>query len=240
VRQSRTAAILLSGLLVLAAALLLAGTGGASAAEDGSGHVTTYAVDLRVQPDGSFEVHERIVYAFDDRGHGIERYIPVRYRYDDTHDRVTDLTDVRVSSDSGAPVDLLTEEDGDYLYLRIGEPGRLVSGTQSYDLTYTVDGVLNDRGDHVELAWNGIGDRWETYIEQAMMTVSAPAMQRARCFYGPTGSDDACGSTTLDGVAGDGEATVDFGPVSLGANEGMTVYAELPQGSVEVTSPFLF
>jgi hypothetical protein len=64
-------------------------------------------------------------------------------------------------------------------------------------------------------------------------------MQRARCFSGPTGSDDSCGSTTLDGVAGDGDPTVDFGPVSLGANEGMTVYADLPQGSVEVAPPML-
>ena len=230
---------MLSGLLALAALLVVAGTGAAAAAEDGSGHVTTYAVDLRVRPDGTLEVQERILYAFDDRGHGIERYIPVRYRYDDTHDRVVDLTDIRVSSDSGAPVDLLTEEDGDYLYLRIGDPDQLVSGTQSYDLTYTVDGVLNDREDHVELAWNGIGDRWGTAIEQATITVSAPALQQVRCFYGPTGSDDSCGSTTLDGVAGDGEATVDFGPVSLRANEGMTVYADLPQGSVEVAPPML-
>lgn len=230
---------MLSGLFALAAALLLASTGAAAAAEDGSGHVTTYSVDLRVRPDGALEVQERIVYVFDDRGHGIERYIPVRYHYDDTHDRVVDVTDIRVSSDSGAPVDLLTEEQGDDLYLRIGDPDRLVSGTQSYDLAYTVEGVLNDRADHVELAWNGIGDRWETVIEQATMTVSAPAMQRARCFSGPTGSDDSCGSTTLDGVAEDGDDTVAFGPVSLGANEGMTVYAELPPGSVEVAAPML-
>jgi len=238
VRHSRIAASL-SGLLALAAPLLLAGTGAAAAAEDGSGHVTTYAVDVRVRPDGALEVQERIVYAFDDRGHGIERYIPVRYRYDDTHDRVVDVTDVQVSSPSGAPVDLLTEEDSDDLYVRIGDPDQLVSGTQSYDLTYTVEGVLNDREDHVELAWNGIGDRWGTAIEQATITVSAPALQQVRCFYGPTGSDDSCGSTTLDGVAGDGEASVDFGPVSLGANEGMTVYADLPQGSVEVAPPML-
>jgi hypothetical protein len=50
---------------------------------------------------------EQIVYVFDDRGHGVERYIPVRYRYDDTHDRVVDLTDISGSSDSGAPVDLV-------------------------------------------------------------------------------------------------------------------------------------
>jgi Predicted membrane protein (DUF2207) len=238
VRYTRTAATLF-GLLGLATALLLAGSGSAAAAEDGSGHVTTYAVDLRVRPDGALEVQERIVYVFDDQGHGIERYIPVRYRYDDTHDRVVDVTDVRASSDSGAPVDLLTEEQGGDLYVRIGDPDQLVSGTQSYQLAYTVEGALNDREDHVELAWNAIGDRWETSIEQATMTVTAPALQRARCFYGPTGSDDSCGSTTLDGVAGDGEATVDFGPVSLQANEGMTVYADLPQGSVDVAPSML-
>jgi hypothetical protein len=68
-----------------------------------------------------------------------------------------------------------------------------VSGAQSYELAYTVEGALDDRGDHVELAWNAVGDRWVTPIEQARMTVTAPAIQGARCFYGPTGSDDSCG-----------------------------------------------
>jgi hypothetical protein len=59
VRHIRAAAML-SGLLALAALLVVAGTGAAAAAEDGSGHVTTYAVDLRVRPDGTLEVQERI------------------------------------------------------------------------------------------------------------------------------------------------------------------------------------
>lgn len=38
--------------------------------------------------------------------------------------------------------------------IKIGDPGVLVSGTQRYVISYTVDGVLNSFAEHDELYWN--------------------------------------------------------------------------------------
>ncbi|HSK26911.1 MAG TPA: DUF2207 domain-containing protein [Jiangellales bacterium] len=234
----RRAALAVAALLAVAT-LAWSGSAPAAASDDGAGFVSSWDVDLQVRPDGVLEVQERITYVFYDRGHGIRRAIPYLYRYDDTHDREVELGTVSVSSSTGAPVQLeATRQDGE-LRLRIGDPDRLISGTQVYEIGYTVDGVLNARADHDELAWNGVGDAWETPIEQATITVTAPALQQVRCFYGPTGSDQSCGSATLDGVVGAGDSSADFGPVSLERRQGMTVYADMPPDVVEVAPPVL-
>jgi len=224
---------------VLAVATALAPASTAAATDVGAGHVTDFDVDVEVRPDGVLEVHESITYAFDDRGHGILRSIPYLYRWDDRYDRETELGTVTVSSRT-APVDVEATRPEGQLVLRIGDPDRLIRGTHTYELDYTVEGALNDRGDHAELAWNGVGDEWSTRIEEARINVHAPALLGARCFNGPVGSDESCGTATRDGVAvDDGQATVAFGPEQLRAHEAMTVYADLPLGSVEVAPPVL-
>jgi Predicted membrane protein (DUF2207) N-terminal domain len=97
-----------------------------AAAADGEGHVTRYKVDLQVRRDGVLDVQERITYAFASTGHGIERFIPVRSRYDDTYDRIIKIDQVVVTSSTGAPVDLSRRNQGDYLRLRIGDPDLVV------------------------------------------------------------------------------------------------------------------
>jgi Predicted membrane protein (DUF2207) len=233
----------------LAVVTVLAPTSTAHAADVGSGHVTDFDVEVEVRPDGVLEVHESITYAFDDRGHGILRSIPYLYRWDETHDREIELGQVSVTSRT-APDDVREEREVvararparrvGILVLRIGDPDRVVHGTHTYELDYTVEGALTNRADHVELVWNGIGDEWRTRIDAATITVHAPALQRAGCYHGTVGSDESCGSATRDGVeVEDGGASVAFGPERLTAYEAMTVYAEIPPGSVEVTPPVL-
>jgi uncharacterized membrane protein YgcG len=223
----------------LAVVTILQPASTAHAAGVGSGYVTDFDVDVEIRPDGVLEVHESITYAFDDRGHGILRSIPYLYRWNDRYDRETELGTVAVSSRT-APVDVEASRHDGQLVLRIGDPERLIRGSHTYELDYTVEGALNERGDHVELAWNGVGDQWSTRIEEARINVHAPALLGARCFNGPVGSDESCGTATRDGVADDdGQVTVTFGPEQLRAYEAMTVYADLPAGSVRVAAPVL-
>jgi uncharacterized membrane protein YgcG len=226
--------------LMTGAAFLALGTAVAAAAADvGSGHVNDFDVDVEVRHDGVLEVHESITYDFDGFGHGILRSIPYRYRWDDTDDRETELGAVTVTSRT-APVDVQTARQDGQLVLRIGDPDRLIRGTHTYELDYTVAGALNDRDDHAELAWSGVGHQWRTRIDRASIQVSAPALLGARCFLGPVGSDTSCGTATRDGVeVEDGQATVAFGPERLRSFEAMTVYADLASGSVQVAPPVL-
>ena len=95
----------------------------------------------------------------------------MRVPYDDGNDRVYELTDVGVSSPTGAPSSVDRSESGGEVTLRIGDPDRTVSGRQEYVVTYTVDGALNAFDDHDELYWNAIGAEWQAPILAATATV---------------------------------------------------------------------
>jgi hypothetical protein len=210
-----------------------------AAAADGEGYVTRYTVDLQVRRDGVLDVRERISYAFSGTGHGIVRFIPVRSRYDGTYDRIIEIDQVVVTSSTGAPVDLSRRNEGGYLRLRIGDPDRVVWGEQSYLIHYTAKGALDAFAGRDQVSWNAIGDRWDTSIGSATVTVSGPQLDRVTCVYGRTGSDRSCGTEDFADSTDGFVRRASFGPVGLDANEGMTVVVELPKGLVEVPAPVL-
>jgi SsrA-binding protein len=143
--------------------------------------------------NASMMVQEQITYDFgDNQRHGIMRTIPVEFARDSTHVREYPLTDIEVSSPSGAPSDLKVDK-GPVTTLRIGNPDRTVSGVQTYVIRYTVGGVINNFADHQELYWNAIGSEWDVPIASALATVEGPAeVQQVACFEGAQGSTQQC------------------------------------------------
>ena len=83
-----------------------------------------YAVSYAVQRDGSMDVTQRIRWDFPDgeERHGIFRTIQVRAGYQDstTQYRHYELSDVEVSSPTGAPTDVDLSDFGAYEQVRIG------------------------------------------------------------------------------------------------------------------------
>jgi hypothetical protein len=60
--------------------------------------ILDYRVDLQIEADGALVVSEQIAYDFgSEERHGIFRDVPVRFRYDDRHDRVYPLHVLEVS-----------------------------------------------------------------------------------------------------------------------------------------------
>jgi hypothetical protein len=197
--------------------------------------ITTYTVDLTVNIDGSFHVRESIPYDFGtDQHHGIFRTIPVRYSYDDTHDRVVEVTNVTVSSPTGAPTDVDQSEDGGILTIRIGNPDVTVTGRQTYVLDYDVRGAMNQFSDHDEVYWNAIGPEWSVPIQAATVQVHTPAAAtKVVCYAGPDGSALPCTS------ARNGGRTQTFQQDALEPYQGLTVSVAMPKGSVDVPPPIL-
>lgn len=221
---------LLAPLGVLALVLL----GPATAAHADVG-ITTYTVDLTVNKDGSFHVRESIPYDFGtDQRHGIFRTLPVRYSYDDTQDRVVEVTGVTVTSPTGAPTDVDLSEDGGVLTIRIGDPDTTVTGRQTYLLDYDVRGAMNQFSDHDEVFWNAIGTEWSVPIQAATVTVHTPARAtQLACYAGPDGSALPCTAAHNAGV------TQTFQQDTLAPFEGVTVSVAMPKGSVNVPPPIL-
>ena len=200
----------LAGLLalMLATALLALLPTTASAATGGEGMPSFTAV-YDVQPDGSMKVTETITWRFPagEERHGIFRNVVVRMGWNDEPDRFRyfDLTDVEVSSPSGAPDDFRVSDNGASREIRIGSPSEYTSGTQVYVLSYTLHDVLNpitadgkpatstDQAATVELFYNVFGTNEFTERTAVRIEVKAPdASTKVACFQGPQGSTTEC------------------------------------------------
>ena len=69
--------------------------------------ITDYAVDIRIEPDGTLAVEEKIVYDFGSSPHhGIQRDLVRKERFDDDHDRRYDIDVTGVSASAGTPDDV--------------------------------------------------------------------------------------------------------------------------------------
>jgi hypothetical protein len=217
-----------------AAVAVLAPT--AAAAPTFAGESTAaYTVDLTVRPNGTLHVVERIDYDFGDTPrHGIERFIPTRFRYDDTYDRVEPISHVTTTA-TDASAKVTQRQEGSFTRIRIGDPNKTITGRHLYTISYDVKGALNGFPDHIELYWNAIGDQWNTDISLASARVHAPdAITRVLCFVGRTGATTPCEGSSTSGS----EATFTQSS-GLPAYNGLTVVVELPKGSVSNTKPIL-
>ena len=213
-------------------ALIAGGASGGSA--QAAEAIRSYDVEIRIQADGSLRITEIIDYDFGSNArHGIFRKVPTRFRFDDTYDRVYPL-DVESVTATGAPDDVEVTEEFAETNIRIGDPDVTVTGRHTYTIVYTVEGALNGFPQHDELYWNAIGDEWEAPIEQALVTVEAPAeIVRVACFQG-YGSTEPCGLARAAG------SSARFEPSrALGFFEGLTVVVALPKGAVAQPEPIL-
>jgi uncharacterized membrane protein YgcG len=218
------------GLFVLACFVVVISTASPARAQEADEEIYGYDIHAAIQDDGTVDVVETIAYDFGRTPHhGILRVIPTRYEYDSTHERVTPLSDISVTSDT-APAQFTLEGDT----IKIGDPNQVIMGGHTYEIRYTLDGALNPFDDHDELYWNAIGPDWNVPISDVTASISAPvAIDRALCFTGPVGSTLPCETTSMDG------ATVRFSESTIDPHEPVTLVAALPPGSVTATGPIL-
>jgi uncharacterized membrane protein YgcG len=210
--------------------------GGSAADAQSSEVIHRYGVAIQIERDDSIVVRETIDYDFGTAlRHGIFRDIPTTLRYDDAHDRTYPLDVESVTGSPGTPVGYETEDAGaGTTRIRIGDPGRTITGRHTYVITYRMGGALNGFPDHDELYWNAVGPDWSVPIQQARVRVSAPgSIDRIACFAGPAGSSLACENSALKGEA------ASFAQASLGPYDAFTVVVGLPKGIVTEPVPIL-
>lgn len=205
--------------------------------------INSYDVDMQVDTHGVMAVTERIEYAFPvgEQRHGIQRFIPMKARYDSRYDRRFPIDGESVAAEpvpgsgrgdpaAAARLKVSTDTTG-HRVIRIGDPNLTVSGTWRYTIRYrvhdvvepvTVQGVPMD-----EVVWNAIGSQWQVPIRSVTMHFTAPAAPlSARCFAGYYGSAQPCDQTTTSGT------TILGGVESLSPGDAATLAVDLPPGTV--------
>jgi uncharacterized protein (TIGR04222 family) len=194
--------------------------------------IRAYDIDIDVNPDGSADFTETIEYDFGrtpDR-HGIFRDLRLTQPCNSEWERVYPLTDLSVSSPTGAPAGWVVENETGLTRVRIGSADINVKGVHTYVISYRLAGVVNDFPDRVEFYWNVIGDRWPTTLWNIDVAVAGPdAPLASRCFAGRTGSTEGCGEVTPTASG------MDVTQAYLSPYEGMTVALAYPPDSFAAT-----
>ncbi len=242
-------------LAVLALLLLCLGLGGSvayaahpaspsSVAGEATGFVlasddlaTAFDEQYVLHDDGSVDITQNLTWQFPsgEARHGIDRNIQVRVGYQNREDeyRYYSLSDVSVSSPTGAPTDISVTDFGAYKRVRIGSPSETVSGSQQYVVRFHLDHYVNDIGDGTaEFYWNTVGtSNYDTYRNVTASLTAPAASTKVACFYGERGSTDPCDAT--------GGATPRFSAPLVQPGQGMSVLASFPRTAFGDLTPDL-
>jgi len=196
--------------------------------------ITSFQSDITVNRDSTLTILETIRVNFSQEHHGIFRTIPLRYRYDDNHDRYYNLQVQSVTDGvKDLPFDAYVDSYNEVI--KIGDPSVMVSGDQVYMIHYTVEGAMNSFSDHDELFWNVDGALWPVPKESvtAHVTTPAGAWTELACYQGPTGSHEACPTSAINNFL----AFSSTRPLAEG--EQMSIAVKLVKGAVNVPPPML-
>ena len=156
--------------------------------------IESFQVNIVVETDGTLVVTEQIVYDFGSlERHGIFREIKNQHAQPASvwyKERVIELEPVSVLRNGSS--EPYVEESHAGMYLKVGDAGRTISGTHTYEITYKVTGALSQQSDVTELYWNVTGNQWQIPIEEvrvALRLSDAGALgEQAACYVGGLGS----------------------------------------------------
>lgn len=198
-------------------------------ADEGGYTITRYHVVIDAHRDNTYDVTETIAVFFPQARHCIYRDIPLRFG-----DNRAALTGV---STHGHQVQI--EMRPDRIRLKIGDPGRTVTGEQVYAIRYTLD-LGQDRSDSEDVVYlNVIGAYWDAPIEEAEFVVRLPAAPGPGQAALMRGSRGSASSAHLLWQIGDDDRTgfvednVLTGRITRPLNryEGVTLRVAYPEGT---------
>jgi len=194
----------------------------------GSDTITRFDVEATLDNSGTATVTQTIDRNFATPAHGIYVYFITRQGYDSSHDRVISYSDFRVSSPTGAPVNLKTTQQSNNIQLQIGDPNQTVSGTQTYVVSYTVSGIINPdvaSSGMDELNWIVIGSGWDVPLTNVTVTVDGPAdISKTVCSAGSNYSGP-CDANSFSG------STATYTQEVIPVGQGLSVAAGWPAGT---------
>jgi uncharacterized membrane protein len=209
--------------LVLPALLLFA------AATVRAEETRSFSTELRLAADSGLSVVETIVHDFGARdAHGIFRTIPVKY----DRDKSTYTISVHVTSATmdGVSTPVKTTSEGRDVKIRLGNADRTMSGVHTWRIAYTVRRAINYFDNEPELYWNAVPLGWAFPIHAAAARLYPPPgvepkAMKVKSFVGRFGGTQAA-HTTVEAK------DVLFKTENLSPQEGLTIVARLPVGSV--------
>jgi len=168
-------------------------------------------VQLKVERDGSLTVREQVIVQ---ARQTMTRTAPLRIG-----DRVFTVRDPQVDGSGTAAV------EGDNLVLRLGEGASTVQ--------YTVDGAVEDLGDHQRFRWQ-VASGWDSKLVLVRGSLLTPRRgSNFTCLAGAANTEDRCESALTDGGS-----VLRVVQSNLDAGARVDLAADLPAGTVPANARF--
>lgn len=218
----------LSGVVVLAGALILPAAPALGDAED---EITRYDMTVTVDETGVAQVVLDLDVDFGvTPNHGPYLTWVVRERWDDTHDVSTPISQVRASS-ATADATVHTETTDGVLAIRIGSEGRTFTGVHRYRVSFVAEGWAASAA-HVEaISWDEVYrdliTGWDLPVRDVRVRVTGPVAPRSVECFAVAGRSPCTSATVEDRAA---VMTQDL----LGPRQPMTMLVTYPAGTFDV------
>lgn len=148
---------------------------------------------------GQLRAVETIVVNYSDQNHGILRALPDHYKKHRLQTKIESVT-----SATGAPAQYTTYSSNSNTVLKIGDPGKTVTGRQSYTIAYTMRNVISFYPGHDEFYWDINGDQWQQSANRVSVVLRLPQglnfdrSHETLCYTGSFGSTNQDCTIELD------------------------------------------
>ena len=224
--------------------------------------IGSFHSDINIGKNGLVEVRENIKYYFPEPRHSIIRYIPVKYDIKRNggltgkYNVYLTLKSVNLLPENGGiqSVPYVKSKSGNNVEIKIGDAEKTVTGSQTYQITYTVQQVINfsparpddagrsgspkDNENQDEFYWNVTGNGWGVPIQESSAVINFPEEINSEnwkfgCFTGALGAQSQeCGFEAIS------KTSVEYkSKWELTAGEGLTVLAGMPKNVVVPPTP---
>lgn len=134
--------------------------------------IDAYDVYIIVNENNVLEITETITANFLEERHGIKRTIPISNeveRLDGTKEvNRVEITDIDVDNEFTT-----YKESGNYV-IQIGNEDKVITGEETYTITYKYNLGKDKTKDYDELYFNIIGNEWDTAIGNVTFTIEMP------------------------------------------------------------------
>lgn len=184
-----------------------------------SGYVIdNYRVDITIDEKNIYQVSENITVDFKEPRRGIYRVIPEVF-----NGRDIEVRNVQTNVQTSA------KDEGDYIYLRMGNPNLYVTGIKNYLIKFNHDLGWDRESSYDEVYYNLIGNDWDTTIEKLEFTITLPkSFDKSKINF----TSGVRGSTNNEGVKWSvtGNTISGYTVQPLGPKESVTIALPLPEG----------
>lgn len=189
--------------------------------------IVDFEVHIEVNKKGFIQTNEIIRTNFYESKHGIYRDIPYKYSFQGKPYSI-DISGIKVKDQKSQ----VSSRNGNKS-IRIGDAHHTVTGDQTYDISYKVDGPFIHTDEYDEFYWNITGNDWKAPIEKVHFDISLPDdiqlnYNDFKVFTGRYGSKADSGYIQQSGRHITGQNISALQP-----GEGLTVSLRLPVGYID-------